>query len=117
MVKVFKHKTVCDECNKEIYVYYTVSDFGDAPILMRCVNCGEYYWYTLDDVAYIKPIDKQLENLMCEKCGINLSDSLTLTHKNIRCCNNTFSLDDNFATNVILPDSEMVLLNVYMIYT
>jgi hypothetical protein len=35
MVKVFKYKTVCDECNKEIYVYYTVSDFGDAPILMR----------------------------------------------------------------------------------
>jgi hypothetical protein len=71
----------------------------------------------LDDVEYIKPIEEQIENLKCEKCGVKLSDSLTLTHKNIRCCNSIFSLDDNFTTNVIPPDSEMVLLNVYMIYS
>lgn len=116
-VRVYCYKTKCIDCSKDLKVYYTVSDFGDAPILMRCKNCNEHYWYTLDDEYHVKPINQQLEGLKCEKCGLNLKEYLVHTHEDIKCCGNEFSLDDDFADNKIPPENEMVYLEVYMIYS
>lgn len=116
-VKAYRYITKCLECNKEVIVYYTLSDFGDAPIILHCTNCGEYYWYTKDDEYYNKPLKEQLNRQKCEKCGVDLSNSLVPAHKDIRCCDYVFSLDEDFATNINPLDDEMVFLDVYMIYS
>lgn len=116
-VKVYRYVTKCFECNKEVIVYFTLSDFGDGPIILHCNNCGEYYWYTKEDEYYNKSLKEQLTGKKCEKCGVELSTSLVPTHKEIRCGNDIFSLDDDFTTNIIPSDDEMVLLDVYLIYS
>lgn len=114
---VYVYNATCVECNNNIKVYYTVADFGDAPIIKKCAQCGELYWYTPDDELYIQPLDKQLREIKCEKCKAELINTLVPTHKNIMCCNNEFSLDDDFAGNNIPPISEMVPVEVYLIYS
>ena len=116
-VMVFCYKTKCFDCDQEINVYYTTPDFYDAPIIKRCKYCGEYYWYTPEDVSYIRPIKEQLNDLKCVKCGANLNDSLIETYKKLNCCGNEFSLDDDFAGNIIPDNNEMVPIDVYFIYS
>lgn len=116
-VMVYCFKTKCIDCNKEIVIYYTVPDFGDAPVIKRCKNCGEYYWYTPENEAYNKAIEKQLDGLHCEKCNAELKNSLVLTHMNITCCGSEFSLDEDFAGNLIPDGNKMVPLEVYFIYS
>lgn len=114
---VYKFSVQCDVCNKSKTVLYTVSDFGDAPHLMRCKYCEELYWYTPEDEAYIKPIEKQLIDLKCVKCGSKLKDSLVPTHKDINCFGTVFSLDDDFTGNAIPPNSDMISVDVYLLYS
>jgi hypothetical protein len=116
-VKVYVHKFKCFECNKTKTVYYTVADFGDAPHIMHCYNCGELYWYTPEDENYIMPIEKKLTGLKCEKCNSALSTYLTPTHKCICCEGDYISLDEDFAIGSISPNSEMVPVVVYLIYS
>jgi len=116
-VKVYCFKTKCVDCDKEITVYYTLPDFGDAPIMKRCRHCGEYYWYTREDEIYQRTIDEQLDDLKCQECGADLNVSLVPTHKDILCCGYKFSLNDDFASHSIPPNDEMVSLDVYMIYS
>ncbi len=116
-VKVYKYAARCIECKEGFDVYYTFADFGDAPVLLRCRHCNEYYWYTPDDDAYIRPIDAQLKGITCAGCGAGLKDCLVPTHKDIECCGYRFSLDDNFADNISLRDDEMTTLQVNMIYS
>lgn len=115
MVYVFN--AVCIDCNNNKKVYYTVADFGDAPIIKKCAQCGELYWYTPDDEAYIQPIDKQLSGKKCEKCKTELINALVPTHKNIQCCGTEFSLDDDFAGYNIPAVTELVSVDVYLIYS
>ena len=117
IVKVYQYAAQCIECKEDCIMYYTVADFGDAPVLLRCRHCIEYYWYTPDDAAYIRPIDVQLEGLACGGCGTGLKDCLVQTHKEIKCCGYQFSLDDNYADNILLNDDEMTTLQVNMIYS
>ena len=113
---VYEFKTKCIDCSKNLTIYYTIGDFGDPPTILHCKYCNEYYWYTFEENAYIRPLPKQIENLKCEKCGAELKKCLVPTHKNIECCYN-FSLDDDFAGSKIPKDCEMVPVEVYLIYT
>jgi hypothetical protein len=114
---VYVYNAICFQCNLNVKVYYTVSDFGDAPIIRKCSHCGELYWYTPDDEAYIRLIFKQLIGKHCEKCNTELLDNLIPTHKNIQCCSTEFSLEDDFAGYNIPPATEMVPIDVYLIYS
>lgn len=114
-VHVYKSHSL--HCQKEFKVYYTVPDFGDAPVLLQCRYCNEYYWYTCEDVDYIQPFYKQIENKYCDKCGAALSSCLVAPHKNVDCDGYKLSLDDNFAGNSILEDSAMVSIEVYLLYS
>jgi len=114
---VYVYNAKCFNCNSSKKVYYTVADFGDAPIIKKCNHCGELYWYTLDDEEYIQSIDKQLDGKKCEKCNVELLNALVPTHKNIRCCGTEFSLDDDFTGYNIQPSAEMEQVDVYLIYS
>lgn len=114
---VYVYNAKCVDCNTNRKVYYTVADFGDAPIIKKCAQCGELYWYTPDDEAYIQPIDKQLSGKECVKCKAELINALVPTHKNIKCCGTEFSLDDNFTDYNIPPVTEMEQVDVYLIYS
>lgn len=114
---VYVYTVQCSNCHLNKIIYYTVADFGDEPLIMHCKDCGELYWYTREDEAYIQPIDIKLSGLKCERCNAVLKDSLVPTHKNIVCCGSDISLDDDFAGNTIPPDTEMVPVEVYLIYS
>lgn len=114
---VYVYNAKCFICNSSIKVYYTVADFGDAPIIKKCNHCGELYWYTPDDEVYIQPIEKQLNGKKCEKCNAQLLNALVSTHKNIQCCGTEISLDDDFAGYTIQPEVEMEPIDVYLIYS
>lgn len=114
---VYVYNATCLDCNSSKKVYYTVADFGEAPIIKKCSHCGELYWYTPEDDAYIQPIDKQLIGKKCEKCNAELLKALVPTHVNIQCCGMEFSLDDDFAGYNIPPVSEMEQVDVYLIYS
>lgn len=116
-VMVYCYKIKCESCNQDINVYYTVPDFGDSPVIRKCKHCGQFYWYTAEDECYIKPLAEQMDNDKCEVCGAILKNSLIPTHKFINCCGYEFSLDDDFAGNIIPPNNEMVPLEVYLIYS
>ena len=113
----YVYNATCFDCNSIKKVYYTVADFGDAPIIKKCNHCDELYWYTPDDEVYILPIDKQLNGKKCEKCNAQLLNALVSTHKNIQCCGTEFSLDDDFAGCKIQPVAEMEQIDVYLIYS
>ena len=115
MVYVFN--TACIECSTNKEVYYTVPDFGEPPIIKKCKHCGELYWYSPEDEAYIQPVDKQLSGKKCEKCKTELINALVPTHKNIQCCGTEFSLDDDFAGYNISPVTDMIAVDVYLIYS
>lgn len=111
------YNATCLECNSSIKVYFTVADFGDAPIIKKCSQCGELYWYTPEDEAYIQPIDKQLVGIKCVKCNASLLNTLIPTHKKIKCCGIEFSLDDDFSGFKIPPVTELEQVDVYLIYS
>lgn len=114
---VYVYNAKCFICNSNKKVYYTVADFGDAPVIKKCSHCGELYWYALDDEVYIKSIDKQLDGKKCKKCNAELLNSLVPTHKNIQCCGTEFSLDDDFIGYNIPSSAEMEPVDVYLIYS
>ena len=113
-IRVYCYKTYCIDCKKRFEVYYTASDFGYEPILMRCKKCGEYYLYSLEDEEYQRPLEQQLEGVNCLKCGVCLYDNLVRTHEAINCCGYEFSLNNDFADGKIPPNNEMVELDAYM---
>lgn len=114
---VYEFETKCIDCNKNIKVYYTVADFGAAPTILHCKYCKEYYWYTFEDDAYIRPFHKQIENMKCINCEADLKNCLVPTHRLIECCGNELSLDDDFAEYKIPNESEMVPVEVYLLYS
>lgn len=113
----YVYYATCFGCNTKKKVYYTVADFGDAPIIKKCKHCGELYWYTPEDEAYIQLIDKQLSGKKCKRCNAELLNALVPTHKSIQCCGMEFSLDDDFASYNIPPEFEMEQVDVYLIYS
>jgi hypothetical protein len=114
---VYFYSVPCSDCNQIKYIYYTVADFGDAPYIRHCKYCGELYWYTPDDEAYVKSIDAQLNGKKCEKCKADLKNALVPTHRNIQCCGKEFSLDDDFISPNIPPNTAMIPIEVYLIYS
>jgi hypothetical protein len=112
----YVYNATCIECNSSKKVYFTVADFGDAPIINKCSQCGELYWYTPEDESYIQSIDKQLIGKKCVKCNASLLNTLIPTHKNIQCCGVEFSLDDDFSGFKIPPIAELERVDVYLIY-
>ncbi|MDD4095887.1 MAG: hypothetical protein PHP22_06570 [Oscillospiraceae bacterium] len=116
VVNAYCFEVECPECNGKKKIYYTLPDFGDPPIILKCRECGELYWYTPEDDAYIRPIHDQLAGKKCVSCGAVLQESLCPTHKNIKCCSQVVSLDDDF----YLSDpqkSMMEEVNVNLIYS
>lgn len=113
---VYVYETKCLDCGKCITIYYTLPDFGDAPFLRKCIFCDTLYWYSADDEYYIRPLAGQIEGKVCEKCKSALSESLVPTHTHLVCCNNTFSLDDDFVDSVDLDGQTMKSIEVYLIY-
>ena len=106
----------CIGCNKVVPIYFTVSDFGEAPILRKCKNCDTLYWYTVEDETYIQPLEKQLEGKLCVTCNTLLNETLVPTHTYIKCDDSIFSLDDDFAVLTNLDESEMENIEVYLLY-
>ncbi len=115
--RVYVYKSHALDCQNEYKVYYTVADFGDAPVLLQCRFCNEYYWYAFEEDAYLRPFHKQIENKYCEKCRVSLNSCLIPPHKNVDGGGYKFSLDDDFAGNSIPNDNEMVSLEVYLLYS
>ncbi len=107
----------CSECNRKKKIYYTLPDFGDPPIILKCKECGELYWYTPEDDAYIRPIRDQLIGKKCVLCGSFLLESLCPTHKYIDCCNQEISLDDDFYRSNPHKESIMEEVEVNLIYS
>jgi len=115
-VKVFQTK--CEFCNEVKKVYYTVPEFGDSPIICKCKNCNVLYWYNPDDTHYQKPLNQQIQNLKCVKCNENLTVTLVENHKDICCCDITFSLDDDYVRHIKEVEKQSVeLLNAYHLYS
>ncbi len=114
-VYVFKHK--CCDCGKVKDIYYTLSDFGDAPTLKKCKNCGTYYRYDSEEDAYMKPIEEKLEGLSCSVCGANLKETLCFPYEDVKCRYGTYKLDNNFAHNLYSSDEDMVQIEVFLIYS
>ena len=96
VVNAYCFEVKCPECKRTKKIYYTLPDFGDPPIILKCRECGELYWYTPEDDAYIRPIHDQLAGKNCVSCRAVLQESLCPTHKNIKCCSQAVSLDDDF---------------------
>lgn len=115
--RAYVYHSKCTDSNKLIpKIYYTLPDFGDAPILKKCKFCDTLYWYTLEDEFYIQPLEKQIEGMSCEICNANLSEALVPTHTYIKCCNTVISLDDNFADSVGLDNGIMEDIEVFLLY-
>ncbi len=113
----YEYNINCIECGKKLTIFYTVPDYGEAPVIMKCKNCGEFYWYTKDDEFYINPLEKQLLSMRCEKCNLELIDTLVPTHNSIYCCGEKFDLDDNYVGGVIPNNSARKEVPVYLIYS
>jgi hypothetical protein len=114
---VYLFEAKCLKCNETKPIYYTLSDFGDAPLIKKCKSCDAHYWYTLDDAHYIRPLDKQLEGKKCIECGVDLSEVLVDTHTHIKCCNSSFSLDADYANSARNNIFNMDKIAVYLIYS
>jgi len=115
-IKAYVYNTKCFDCNKTIPIYVTLADYGDPPVILKCKKCGELYMYTLDDVFYRSSLEKQLDGKTCMKCNAILLESLVPTHTHIRCCNNEFSLDDNFSDSINLDSGTIEDVMVSLIY-
>ena len=115
-VNAYKYNTICFECGKTISIYFTLSDFGDPPIIKKCKICDTLYWYTSEDEAYIKPLSKQIEGRTCVGCNANLNEALVATYTHLKCCSTVFSLDDNFIDSVSLDNGIIESIEVYLLY-
>jgi len=114
--RAYVYEAKCFECNKIQKIYFTMPDFGDAPIIQKCRFCSTLYWHTPEDEYYIKPLDKQLEGKACIKCDANLNKTLVPTHSHIKCCNVEFSLDDDYSYGISVDSASMEEVEVYLIY-
>ena len=114
--RAYVYEVKCVKCEKNQPVYFTVPDFGDAPIIQKCRFCDTLYWHTPEDEYHIKPLDKQLEGKVCIKCNADLSKALVPAHSHIKCCNMEFSLDDNFSYNIDWDCASMAEVEVSLIY-
>ena len=124
-LNAYKYYTVCFICEKKIPVYFTIcNDFGEQIALKKCRICDtfygydyyEYYLSDLDDDTEIQKIEKRLENKKCIKCHENLNVSLVSTTTNIKCCGNSFSLDNDFNLSRNSDTGVMEQIEVYMNY-
>jgi hypothetical protein len=114
---VYSYKYKCFECNEIKTIYYTVADFGDSAHILQCKHCCELYCYTPENEVYLKPLDEQLIGLRCVECNNDLSNSLVPTHKGLRCCGEYFSLEDDFMPKTIPPNTALVPVEIYLIYS
>lgn len=112
---LYKYDAICPDCGKKIPIYFALADFYE-PVLKKCKCCDALYWYDEDATYYIRPLEKQLEGKICEKCNTDLKDALVPTHTHIKCDHTNFSIHDNFLLSRRYDDSTEKI-EVYLLYS
>jgi rubredoxin len=95
-----------------VTVYFTVSDFGDAPKLFVCSNCGAIFAVDPDKESYSKrKFSDEKEKLKCPECGDSLANVLP-SPENFRCPSGEMGRYQR-RDRTIPPDDEAVVVEFW----
>ena len=83
-VRCWEADVRCPEGEVQV-VWFTVPDFGDAPRLYTCHNCGAIFAVDADEEFYKKRnFEQEKTSILCPECNETLASALPYP-QNFRC--------------------------------